>query len=272
MSLLCRILKVSRSGYYKWKVASKSTRQKDNELISEIIRSEFHKSGDKAGYRKLTMILKREYGIHCNHKRVRRLMRSMNLKSIIRRKRISCTVVKGNEFEENILNRDFYAEKPNEKWVTDVTFLKYGKNKEYKAYFSAIKDLCGGQIISWVVSKTNDNPLVMKTLHQALDKNPGATPILHSDRGFQYTSKEYAREVAKAGITRSMSRVGRCIDNAPMESFWSHFKDEYYYDKTFATYEDLVAGINDYVTYYNTKRYQWKLNSLTPVEYRNQAA
>ena len=96
--------------------------------------------------------------------------------------------------------------------------MKYGK-KEYKAYFSTIKDLCGGQIISWVVSKTNDNPLVMKTLHQALDKNPGATPILHSDRGFQYTSKEYAREVAKAGITRSMSRVGRCIDNAPMESF-----------------------------------------------------
>ena len=99
VSLLCRILKVSRSGYYKWKVASKTTRQKDNELISEIIHGEFHKSGDKAGYRKITMILKREYGIYCNHKRVRRLMRSMNLRSIIRRKRTGCTVVKGDEFE-----------------------------------------------------------------------------------------------------------------------------------------------------------------------------
>ena len=92
---------------------------------------------------------------------------------------------------------------------------------------SAVKDLYTGEIISWVVSKTNDNPLVMKTIKVAIEANPGVTPILHSDRGFQYTSKEYVREVSKARITRSMSRVGRCIDNAPMESFWSHFKDEY---------------------------------------------
>ena len=150
--------------------------------------------------------------------------------------------------------------------------MKYGENEEHKAYLSAIKDLYNGEIISWVVSKTNDNPLVMKTIKAAIEANPGVTPILHSDRGFQYTSKEYVREVSKARITRSMSRVGRCIDNAPMESFWSHFKDEYYYDCTFITYEELVTGIADYINYYNNERYQWNLKNLTPVEYRNQVA
>ena len=202
------------------------------------------------------MILKRKYNIQCNHKRVLRLMRSMNLRSIIRRKTKGCTIVRGNEFEENILNRDFKADNINEKWVTDVTYLKYGENDEHKAYLSAVKDLYNGEIISWVVSKTNDNPLVMKTIKAAIEANPGVTPILHSDRGFQYTSKEYVREVSKAGITRSMSRVGRCIDNAPMESFWSHFKDEYYYDHTFITYEELVSGIAGYINYYNNERYQ----------------
>ena len=134
---------------------------------------------------------------------------------------------------------------------------------------SAVKDLYTGEIISWVVSKTNDNPLVMKTIKAAIEANPGVTLILHSDRSFQYTSKEYVREVSKAGITRSMSRVGRCNDNAPRESFWSHFKDEYYYDHTFITYEELVSGIAGYINYYNNERYQWKLKSLTPAECRN---
>ncbi|PAY35096.1 transposase [Ligilactobacillus salivarius] len=270
--ILCEIMKVSRSGYYKWKITPKSARQVENEQISKIIRKEFHKSGDKFGYRIITMILKRKYNIQCNHKRVLRLMRSMNLRSIIRRKTKGCTIVRGNKFEENILNRDFKADNINEKWVTDVTYLKYGENEEHKAYLSAVKDLHNGEIISWVVSKTNDNPLVMKTIKAAIEANPGVTPILHSDRSFQYTSKEYVREVSKVGITRSMSRVGRCIDNAPMESFWSHFKDEYYYDHTFITYEELVSGIAGYINYYNNEHYQWKLKSLTPVEYRNQAA
>lgn len=270
--ILCEIMKVSRSGYYKWKITPKSARQVENEQISKIIRKEFHKSGDKFGYRIITMILKRKYNIQCNHKRVLRLMRSMNLRSIIRRKTKGCTIVRGNKFEENILNRDFKADNINEKWVTDVTYLKYGENEEHKAYLSAVKDLHNREIISWVVSKTNDNPLVMKTIKAAIEANPGVTPILHSDRSFQYTSKEYVREVSKVGITRSMSRVGRCIDNAPMESFWSHFKDEYYYDHTFITYEELVSGIAGYINYYNNEHYQWKLKSLTPVEYRNQAA
>ena len=123
-----------------------------------------------------------------------------------------------------------------------------------------------------MVSKTNDNPLVMKTIKAAIEANPGVTPILHSDHGFQYTSKEYVREVSKAGIIRSMSRVGCCIDNAPMESLWSHFKDEYYYDHTFITYEELVPGLAKYINYYNNERYQWNLKSLTPAECRNQAA
>lgn len=216
------------------------------------------------------MVLKRDYHWHCNHKRVLGLMRELGLRSILRRARHSCTISKGHNFEPNLLNRNFTARWMNEKWVTDVTYLEYGNH--CKAYLSAIKDLYNGEIISYVVSQRNDNPLVIKTLEQAFKTYPNAHPLLHSDRGFQYTSKEYARFTTEHQVTRSMSRVGRCIDNAPMESFWGHYKDESYNGKTFATFEELVKSIHRYMNFYNNKRYQEKLNSLTPVEYRNQAA
>lgn len=108
------------------------------------------------------------------------------------------------------------ADKPNEKWVTDVTEFKYGKNS--KAYLSAIRDLYDGSIISYVVSRSNNNPLVFETFDRAILVEPEAKPIFHSDRGFQYTSKKFKRKLEKAGMTQSMLRVGRCIDNGPKES------------------------------------------------------
>ncbi|EGS36274.1 integrase core domain protein [Limosilactobacillus oris F0423] len=194
----------------------------------------------------------------------------MNLRAVIRRPRHSCTIARGQNHEPNILNRNFTADHLNEKWVTNVTYLIYGNGQ--KAYFSAIKDLHNGGIISYVVSQRNDNPLVMKTLKQAFKRYPTATPLLHSDRGFQYTSKEFACLTTEHGITRSMSRVDKCIDNAPMESFWSHYKDEAYYGQYFKTYQDLTSSVDRYIHFYNHQRYQTKLNSLTPVEYRHQAA
>lgn len=215
------------------------------------------------------MELNRNYHQKIGYKRVLRLMRKLSLQAIIRRPRQGWTIVRGINFAPNRLDRNFTAERPNEKWVTDVTYLTYGASQ--KAYLSAIKDLYDGTIVAYEVSQRNDNSLVMKNLAQALAQEPGAHPLLHSDRGTQYTSSQYLRQTTAAGITISMSRVGKCIDNAPMESFWSHYK-EAYYDYKFETYEELVKSIKEYIDFYNHKRYQTKLGSLAPAEYRALAA
>lgn len=235
----------------------------------QVLKHLYDEKDGKVGYRFLTMEVNRRYHHHYNRKRIRRLLVQMDLRAVIRLSNKGCTISKGHNFEPNRLDRNFEADQPNQKWVTDVTYLEYDG---HKAYLSAIKDLYNGEIISYVISKRNDNPLVMRTLKQAMAKHPGVHPLLHSDRGFQYTSNQFARFTAKYGLTRSMSRVGKCIDNAPMESFWGHYKDEAYVGEHFATFEDLVKSVDHYMYYYNHERYQEKLNSLTPVEYRHQAA
>ena len=153
--------------------------------------------------------------------------------------------------------------------MTDVTEFKYGDGK--KAYLSAILDLYDRSIISYVLSHRNDNPLVFKTLDLAIAYNPMVKGLLHSDRGYQYTSKAFKAKLETQGIKASMSRVGRCIDNGPMEGFWGILKSESYYLKKFETYEELESDIIEYINFYNTKRLHNKLNSLSPLEYRAQA-
>lgn len=190
------------------------------------------------------------------------------LKSFIRRSNGYCTKTSYVNIEENILDREFEAEAPNRKWVTDVTYLQYGNR--CRAYLSTIRDLYDGSIVAYQVSRFNNNPLVMDTLAAAIAQYPDARPLLHSDRGSQYTSKEYRYRTTKAGITRSMSRSGNCVDNAPMESFFSHFKCECYDLKRYDSFEALNADIDRYIHFYNYERYQEKLNSLAPMEYRHQ--
>ncbi|VEF48886.1 transposase IS3/IS911 [Bacillus freudenreichii] len=229
----------------------------------------FKEYGGIYGYRCITMVIRRRYGKRYNPKRIRRLMMQLGLKSFIRRSNGYSTKTSFVNIEENILNREFTADKPNEKWVTDITHLNSGLSN--KAYLSAIKDLYDGSIIAYMVGHHNDNPLVMATIKAAIEANPEATPLIHSDRGSQYTSKEYRHITTKAGMTRSMSRVGKCIDNAPMESFFGHFKCERYDLKQYRTYEELTKDIDQYIEFYNEERYQEKLNSLAPLEYRYQA-
>ena len=171
---------------------------------------------------------------------------------------------------ENVLNREFTAEKPNEKWVTDVTEFKYGLSK--KAYLSAIRDLYDGSIVSYVLGHSNNNKLVFDTLDQAIVLLDGEHPLIHSDRGFQYTSKGFKRKIDKAEMTQSMSQVGRCIDNGPMESFWGTLKCEKYYLNKYKTFEELSLAIDDYILFYNYDRYQKRLNGLSPMEYRAKTA
>lgn len=234
------------------------------------IKKIFKKNNGNFGYRRITMTINRKYKKQYKPKRIRRLMDLMGLKSHIRRSNGYSTKTSYVNIEENILNRDFTAEKPNEKWVTDITHMTYGFGN--KAYLSAIKDLYDGSIIAYKVGRYNDNPLVMNTIKAAVKANPDATPLIHSDRGSQYTSKEYRYITTQAGMTRSMSRVGNCIDNAPIESFFGHFKCESYNLKNYRTYEELKKDIDKYIKFYNEERYQERLNSLAPLEYRHQAA
>ena len=198
------------------------------------------------GYRRVTMVINRQLDTKHNKKGIRRLMRILGISSVA-----------GHGFyEENILNRDFTATASNQKWCTDVTYLPYGL--EAKVYLSAIKDLYDGAIIAYVMRHNNDHPLVMKTIKKALALNPGATPMIHSDRGSQYTSKEYRYLIRQAGLTLSLSRVGKCIDHAPIESFFGHFKTESYYLKKYKTYDELVTDVERYTAFYNAQGYQAK--------------
>ena len=154
--------------------------------------------------------------------------------------------------------------------MTDVTEFKYGSSK--KAYLSAILDLYDGSIISYVLGQSNNNALVFTTLEYAINQLDGEQPLIHSDRGYQYTSKGFKRRIDNAQITHSMSRVGKCIDNGLMEAFWGTLKCEKYYLHKYETFEELKKAIDEYIHFYNHERYQERLNGLSPVEFRAKAA
>ncbi len=222
------------------------------------------------GYRRMKLTLNRKLGKNFNHKRIYRLMNIAGIQSVIRRKKKRYQHTNPQHVAENLLNRKFTAENPNEKWVTDVTKFKYGASK--KAYLSAIRDLYDGSIVSYVLGRSNNNKLVFKTLDQATSLLNNEHPLIHSDRGFQYTSHGFKRRIDEAKITHSMSRVGKCIDNGPMESFWGTLKCEKYYLHKYETFEELSKAIDEYIYFYNNERYQERLNGLSPVEYRSKAA
>lgn len=273
--LLCQIARVSRSAYYKWVKRTPSARETLNEALLKAIETIHEQVNGIYGYRRMTLLINRYRKLGkvpvVNEKRVYRLMKIAKIQSVIRRKRKKYKKSPVQHVAENRLNREFTAEKPNMKWCTDVTELKYGDGK--KAYLSAIIDLHDGSIISYEFGHSNNNPLVFKTIRKAVERlKPGETPLVHSDRGFQYTSKKFKVILDEAHLIQSMSRVGRCIDNAPIESFWSKLKCEEYYLHSYDSFEALKQAIDDYIYFYNHFRYQKRLNGLSPLEFRAQAA
>lgn len=268
--LLCKIAKIARSAYYKWLKRTPSKNEKLNDEILAKVKQLYEKVAGIYGYRRMTMNMNRLFTQPINHKRIYRLMKIAKIQSVIRRKRNKYKHSTPQHISENTLNREFKAEKPNEKWVTDVTEMKYGVSQ--KAYLSAILDLFDGSIVSYVLGTSNNNRLVFQTFDLALEARPGATPLIHSDRGFQYTSPAFKWKVEKANMTQSMSRVGRCIDNGPMESFWGTLKCEKYYLNKYETFEELAKDIEEYIHFYNNDRLQERLNDLSPMEYRAKAA
>ena len=225
-------------------------------------------SPDK-GYRRINDDLRHDHGIHINDKRVLRICRKKDIKSTIKYSNHGCTRSAKNpqHVAENILNREFHAQAPNEKWLTDVTEFKWYEGIEvHKVYLSAILDLYDRRIVSYVVSDRNDNSLVFKTFDKAVHDNPEAHPIFHSDRGFQYTNRTFHHKLEQAGMTQSMSRVAHCIDNGPMEGFWGILKRERYYGRRFTNKQELINMIRSYISYYNSRRVQRNLGILTPME------
>jgi len=222
------------------------------------------------GYRQLTLHMRNETNKKINHKRVQRLMKLKGIQSVIRRKKKRYARSTPQQVAENILNRNFHVEAPNEKWLTDVTEFKYCNHQ--KAYLSAILDLHDKSIVSYVLGRSNNNPLVFQTLKLAFPSITEGKPLLHSDRGFQYTSLQFKNMLDKADLKQSMSRVGCCIDNGPMESFWGTLKCEKYYLHKYQAFEQLKSDIDHYIHFYNHERLQRKLNGLSPMQYRAKTA
>ena len=269
---ICLALKLNRSSYYKWKKRVQSKSELLNVQITEYIKDFYEESNGVLGYRQMNIVINREKSNELPHsvnvKRVRRIMRILGLKSVIRRKRPDYIKSTPEITAENVLKRDFKATGPFEKWLTDVTEFKYYVGGEVKKlYLSAILDLYDRRIIAYKIGDSNNNELVFTTFDEARSLYPNAKPIFHSDRGFQYTNKVFHQKLLDAGMIQSMSRVGRCLDNAPMEGWWGILKSEMYYLKKFTSREELVSAIENYIHFYNTRRYQKRLNCMTPCEY-----
>ena len=235
---MCIALKLNRSSYYKWKKREQSKSELLNLQIAEYVKDFYKRSNGVLGYRQMCININREKTNELPHiinvKRVRRIMRILGLKSVIRKKRPDYVKSTPEITADNILNRDFKATAPFEKWLTDVTEFKYYVGPEVKKlYLSAILDLYDRRIIAYKIGDSNNNELVFTTFDEATSLYPNAKPIFHSDRGFQYTNKVFHQKLVATGMIQSMSRVGRCLDNAPMEGWWGILKSEMYYLKKF---------------------------------------
>jgi transposase InsO family protein len=269
---MCEQLDITRAAYYKWLHRDIPEVEQENILIAQLIREYDDRFNHILGYRRMTLYINCLNNKQYSKNRIHRIMKVLNIHSVIRRKRKKYQSSTPETTAENLLNRNFYAPGPNQKWSTDVTEFKWYEGPVvHKLYLSVILDLYDLFPVAWVVSNRNDNKLVLDTFAQAILNNPDAKPIFHSDRGFQYTSKVFQSQLQKQGMQQSMSRVGHCIDNGPTENFWSIVKSEMYYLNTFTDEASLRRAIADYMTFYSTKRMQERFRGKTPAEVRAEA-
>ena len=207
-------------------------------------------------------------GERVNHKTVQRLMVDMGLKSLVRPKKYRSYKGQAGRVAPDLLQRQFTADRMNQKWTTDVTEFNVAGQK---LYLSPVMDLHNGEIIAFETARRPAFQLVQNMLAKALDRiGEGETPILHSDQGWQYQMPAWGRMLEKRNIAQSMSRKGNCLDNAAMESFFATLKSEFFYLNHFENVESLRSGVETYISYYNNDRIKLKLKGLSPVQYRTQ--
>ena len=274
VSYLCEIAKVSRSGYYNY-INSGNNRQikEQNDLeTKKVILKAFNVNGYKKGARQIKMRLERDFKIVFNLKRIGRIMRKYKIVCPYRKRNPYKKIAKATKehsAKPNILKRNFKQEKPGKVLLTDITYLYYAGGK--RAYLSVVKDSSTNEILSHDISTSLSLEIVIKTVNKLCKQREKLSEgaFIHSDQGFHYTSPKFQKLLFKNGIDQSMSRRGNCWDNAPMESFFGHMKDEVDI-KGCKSLKKVKKIVNKYMRYYNNDRPQWDLKKLTPVEYRNQ--
>lgn len=263
ISEMCRFFDVSRSGYYDY-LKRMDIPAKDLPLAEKIKECQI-KNGKTYGYRRVHIWLEKQ-GIHHDPKTILRVMQKYNLLSVIRRKRYRNYGEHIHRYP-NLLNRDFKAERPNQKWVTDISYIKTGQGT---LYLSVIRDLYDNSIVAYKTGTEQNINLVLRTIKAAKRKEKITAELqLHSDQGFQYTSQAYFNLTKSYGITPSMSRRGNPYDNAMAENFFSILKTECVYRTKLRTYEEARLLIGQYIDFYNNERIQLK-TKLTPIEFRSQ--
>lgn len=267
---MCKQLGVSRAAYYKWLHREIPEYEKENIKIAELIKEYDERFNHILGYRRMTSWINHFNHTNYKQKRVHKIMKKLNIHSVIRKKKKKYKTSTPEAIADNKLKRDFYATAPNQKWATDVTEFKVPGEKK-KLYLSAILDLYDRYPVSYVISCRNDNKLVFNTFDKAITVNPNAKPIFHSDRGFQYTSKVFQSMLKNQKMEQSMSRVGHCIDNGPTEGFWGIIKTEMYQMYNITDEKSLRFAINDYMKFYKEGRPQDRYHCKTPQEVRTEA-
>ncbi len=237
-------------------------------IEKEEITAIYHENQGRYGYRRITLEM-RNRGYVINHKTVSRLMKELGLKCQVRMKKYRSYRGEVGKVAPNLVNRDFHADAPNQKWTTDITeFSLFGR----KLYLSPILDMYNGEIISYNISESPLLAQVMDMLDKAFEKIPdGTNLIFHSDQGWQYQHKMYQQRLKDKGIQQSMSRKGNCLDNAIMENFFGLLKSELLYLRDFESLEEFREELEKYIYYYNNKRIKGKLKGLSPVQYRIQS-
>lgn len=259
MCTLCDLAHVSRSGYYKW-LAHADEPDKDHDDYLRV-KAVFNESRGRYGWRSIKMYLP-----SMNHKKIQRIMRKYGLHASVRRRNPYKALMKKrleHRVFPNTLERAFEQSVPYTVFCTDITYIPFQSSF---VYLSVVKDIASGEVVAWHLSRGLEEALVLDTLDRMPQVYEGA--LIHSDQGFHYTNPQYIAAVEALGMVQSMSGKGCCIDNAPIESFFGHMKDELDY-RSAPSFEELRSRIDEYMRYYNCERKQWTRNRMAPVEYRD---
>jgi len=260
VNILCGLADISRSGYYKWLTHTDEPDKDYGDYLK--VKKVFNDSKGKFGWRNVKMALPA-----MNHKKIQKIMRKYDLIAKVRRKNPYKAIMKKrleHRTFPNLLKRQFDQSLPYKVFSTDITYIPF--QNEF-IFLSVVKDIASGEAVAWNVSRGLEMTLVADTVKQ-MPRELCENAMIHSDQGFHYTHPGYIEIVKELKMIQSMSTKGSAIDNAPIESFFGHLKDELDH-KSCQSFGELRSKIAEYMRYYNNERKQWARNKMTPVEYRN---
>ncbi len=268
IKLLCRVLDVSRSAYYAWFSHTPGATQVRRDRIAKAAREAFEENHGEAGYRPIHRQLNEEKDIRCGHDMVRKSLKKQGLVAITAPKFVPRTTDSDHQLPiaPNLLDRDFSASRPNEKWTSDITYIRTG---EGWLYLAVVIDLFSRKIVGWAMANHMRSELVLDALNMAIaHRRPTGNLMYHSDRGSQYASEAFRDRLKFLNITQSMSRKGNCWDNAPAESFFGKLKTGWVHRQSYKTRDEAVGSIYFYIEmYYNSKRRHATLDYTSPNDF-----